>query len=425
MRIIYVTTALPYTAKEAFIIPEIKALLRRGHEVCIVPRSPGRTVVHEDARPLVRRSCAQPLFSARIARGALAGFRQEPGRSLEAFRRVGQSGGSDALLKNLAVFPKGLWLAQKAREWNAAHIHAHWGTTTATMAMIAGELSGIPWSFTAHRFDIVANNLLAQKVQKASFVRFICRKGLEMARELGIEGLEEKARVIHMGVDLPAAAGAHQPVDPFVLLCPANLVPVKGHEYLIEAIRILEERRVRVPLYLAGQGELRERLQSLVAQCGLAERVRFLGQLSHADLLGAYDRGEVGAVVLPSIDLGNGEHEGLPVALIEAMNYGIPVISTTTGGIPELLGEGAGLLVPPQDPMALAEAIERLRADRELRQQLGEAGRRRVVEGFAMERVIEDLILHFQSEMGRLPGVEVAGQAASLPPSGRSAPAQR
>jgi glycosyltransferase involved in cell wall biosynthesis len=100
-------------------------------------------------------------------------------------------------------------------------------------------------------------------------------------------------------------------------------------------------------------------------------------------------------VVLPSL------HEGIPVSLIEAMAYGVPVVSTFAGGTPELLERGAGLLVPPEDPLALADAIERLVRDPELRKQLGETGRRRVEDSFAVEKVVAELVRRFEACIGR------------------------
>jgi glycosyltransferase involved in cell wall biosynthesis len=398
MRILYVTTSLPYGPGEAFIIPEIKALLRRGHEVRIAPRSPRGPVVHGDAAPLVPLTVRQPLASGAVLRAALAEAGRHTGRAAAALGALGASRSPLVRLKNLAVFPKGLWLARLARQWHATHIHAHWAAATASVALVASAVSGIPWSFTAHRFDIVANNLLALKVQKATFARFISQSGMEMARALGIDGLDAKGCVLHMGVDLPTdCPGGAAGTDPMVLLCPANLLPVKGHKYLIDAVALLKERGRRVSLWIAGQGELRERLERQVAEAGLGGEVRFLGQLSHAELLGLYEEGRVGVTVLPSIDLGNGEHEGIPVALIEAMGHGVPVVSTTTGGIPELLEDGAGLLVPPQDECALAEAIERLLDDPRLRADLGCAGRQRVVEEFATEAVVAELLARFET----------------------------
>jgi len=107
----------------------------------------------------------------------------------------------------------------------------------------------------------------------------------------------------------------------------------------------------------------------------------------HEKLLELYVREDIGAFVLPSLGLDGDLHEGIPVSLMEAMAFGVPVISTETGGIPELLGGGAGIIVPPADPAALAAAIARLAADPDLRRRLGERGRERVEEAFSVQAV--------------------------------------
>jgi len=299
-------------------------------------------------------------------------------------------------VKNLTIVPKALWLAGVAARWNADHIHCHWAGTTATMAMLASQLSGIPWSLTAHRWDIVENNLLATKVRSASFVRFISEDGLRMAQALGI-GFTDNVRVLHMGVPVPARVQRRSPGPRPVVLCPARLVEVKGHRFLLKAWQILQRRGLNAELWLAGNGELRPQLERLSDALGLADSVKFLGAVAHSELLKMYEDGAVTAVILASIDLGNGLHEGVPVALIEAMSYGIPVVATPTGGTAELVRPGSGLLVPPSEPAALADAVQSLLEDAGLRQQLGESGRQRVLENYDIVGVAAQLIREFET----------------------------
>ncbi len=176
------------------------------------------------------------------------------------------------------------------------------------------------------------------------------------------------------------------------MLCVANLFPVKGHQYLFQAVATLKERGLECRLDVAGEGYLESRLKALARDLAIDDRVRFLGQVPHERLLAMLQERRVTLVVLPSIDLGDGLHEGIPVALIEAMSQGIPVISTPTGGIPELLRDGAGIMVPPKDPLALADAIERIINDVELQKRLSQTGRQRVEEEFSVEAVIDKFI---------------------------------
>jgi glycosyltransferase involved in cell wall biosynthesis len=142
---------------------------------------------------------------------------------------------------------------------------------------------------------------------------------------------------------------------------------------------------------MLGSGPLRVDIEKIVKDYGLEEEAKFLGPVPHGQLMAQMQAGEWDLMVLPSIEDQSGEREGIPVSLIEAMSCGIPVISTTTGGIPELLEEGGGVLVPPKDPQSLAEAIERLARDPALRKQLAKAGRQRVRESFSLEKVVAEL----------------------------------
>jgi len=393
MRLIYITVTMPFGNAEQFFIPEVEELLRQGQEIMIVPRSPSGKIVNSDAKWFQSITLLQPLLSLEILWVAICEIIRRPVKSLLALKILFRSATLKILLKNLAIFPKGLWLSRKAQNWGATHIHAHWATTTSTIALVANQISGISWSFTAHRWDIAENNLLEVKVQKASFVRFISESGVQMAREI-LKGqrLQEKIRFIHMGVALPPFPGTQFVGDnPSVILCPARLLPVKGHTYLLKAISILKDRGFNCILKIAGEGPLERDLKTQVGILNLIHTVQFLGHIPHDELLGLYRDGKVDIVVLPSVDLGSGNHEGIPVSLIEAMSYGIPVISTNAGGTPELLRKGAGILVSAKDPTSLADAIERLIKDRALRLKLAESARTRIIEQFSVKETVSKL----------------------------------
>jgi colanic acid/amylovoran biosynthesis glycosyltransferase len=393
MKILYITGGLPYGPGEAFLVAEIRELRRLGHEVVIVPRSPGRHAMH--GRDLLTFTMREGLLSWRVIAIALRCCLADPGKAAAAVRPIWQSGRWGMMLKNLAVVPKAFWLAEFARRAQADHIHCHWAGTTATMTLVASRLSGIPWSLTAHRSDIVGNNLLEIKARSAVFVRFISENGRAMARALGMRP-RPTVRTLHMGVAIPVSAGKKMP-SRHVVFCPADFLPIKGHEYLIQAWARLRTRDFQAELWLAGAGPLAKRLQRLVRDRNIDDSVKFLGRIEHEALLQSYAAGRVSLVVLPSIDLGNGCHEGIPVALIEAMSFGIPVIATNTGGIPELVIEGTGLLVPPADPVALAEAIETALRDEKRWEQLGQSGRNRVIEAFGIARIAAELADWFQA----------------------------
>ena len=393
LKLLYITVSLPFGPGETFFIPEIAELLRRGCELLLVPRSPHGAVLSREAAGFQHISLRKPIVSPGILAAAACEVLRHPLCCLRAGGLLLHSRNLVTLLKNLLVYPKALWLGRLARSLRVDHIHAQWASTTAAMALVASAVSGVPWSCTAHRGDIAANNLLQVKLAKASFVRFISQSGLRMAEQLGVISRRYEAPVIHVGVSLPAAIpAAAGGAGPTRLFCPANLIPVKGHKYLLQALAILHDRGVDCRLELAGEGESNGELLALAHRLPCADRVAFLGQLPHEAIIERYRTKRVDIVVLSSVDLGNNVHEGIPVALMEAMAYGIPVVSTSTGGIPELLEGGAGVIVPPRDPVALAGAIERLILDPALRRRYSERGRRRVEEEFSVESCMARLL---------------------------------
>jgi colanic acid/amylovoran biosynthesis glycosyltransferase len=394
VKIVYVTQRLPFGEGETFVVPEIEALLAAGHELLIVPRRSRDAVVHDNVGALLPRTRVLPRAGAVVAAvaGALA---RSPRRTAGAFWRLRRTRPRRRAIANAVATAQGIWLARIARQWGADHIHAHWAHLTATLAMGASAMSGIPWSFTAHRYDVVLNNLLTEKLRSARFGRFIAQEMLAVARPLVAPDAFVRAVVVHMGVALPPApANGRPPHTTPVLLCPARLIPVKSHGDLLEAAARLAARGIAYELWLAGDGPERAAIERRIDERGLRDRVRLLGTVPHAELLGMYRDGRADCVVLSSL------YEGLSVALVEAMAYGVPVIATRVGGLPELLEDGAGVLVPPGDADALAAALERVLGSATLRAELAHAGRRRVEGEFEVHAIARELVRRFDGATG-------------------------
>jgi len=396
VNVIVVSSSAPLGKGESFVVSEVNALAAKGVRVTLVPTvlrkgNSNRFCFHNGVKIL-----SYPLFSFSAACGvmrlAFLNF-----RVLSHLIKISASSGLVNVLKNLVVIPKSILIADYARKNNIQHIHAHWLTASSTLAMMASVQTGIPWSVTAHRGDIVSSNALRQKFDNASFVRFISRSGLALARaRCRLDG--GKFVILHMGVQLPfdnLSRVDRSQSAVMTILCPANLLPVKGHSVLLRALSILKTQKpVRVEL--AGDGKLRQHLERLAQEVGVADKVVFRGHVPHGELIDAYRKSKVDIVVLPSLDLGNGVHEGIPVSLMEAMAWGVPVVSTRTGGIPELLvndlGENVGVLVNPGDVWALAEALSRLVESPDLRVELGALGRERVASDFNQELAATELV---------------------------------
>ncbi len=388
MRIVYVTQRLPFGTGETFIVPEVEALLTCGHEIMIVPRLSRDEVVHDDVGLLLARTRVPPN-AGNIVASVARSLARHPGRALRAFWPLRRTRPRHRAFSNAVATAQAMWLGRVARAWGADHIHAHWAHLPATLAMGASALSGIPWSFTAHRYDVLLNNLLTEKLRSARFGRFIARDMLDLARRLVEPDAIERAVVLHMGVPLPPTVREVPARATPVVLCPAQLIPRKGHRYLIDAAARLKNRGIVFELWLAGDGPSHEAVSRQVHEQGVGDRVRMLKTVPHAELLRLYRERTVDCVVLPSL------HEGISVALMEAMAHGVPVIATSTGGTPELLHGGAGVLVPPTDSVTLAQELERVLGAAALRAELGRAGRRRIEEEFDIAAIGRELTRRF------------------------------
>jgi colanic acid/amylovoran biosynthesis glycosyltransferase len=382
-RLLYVASSFPYGQNDTFFAPEVRELVRQGVDVLAVPVRPRGVLTTPDAESLTAR---RPLLDAEIARAAVAELLRSPGATMAAFALLFRSPAPNVLLRNLAAFPKALWLARLARTREADHIHAHWAGPPATVALIASRLSGVPWSFTAHLADIQARNLLYDKSASAVFVRFIAHAMQDLMRQCAPGVDESRWTVLRLGLELPPARSGPPPSnDPSVVLFAARFDPEKRHATLLEAAATLVRDGVRIELWLAGSGRLLPAAERQARDLGIESAVRFLGYVPNAEILEWLQTGRVDAVALPS------DWEGIPVSLIEALAHGVPAAASDVGGVAELVGDGCGLLVPEGDPAALAEAIRRLLQSPSLRADVSRVGRRRVEREFAIERVVSEL----------------------------------
>ena len=396
MKILYISSSAPLGKGEEFVIDELNAIAKHNVHVLLAPaiirnNSANRHVLDERVELIEQKLVSYPVIRCFLGELFRAPF------SLFSVLGLALSWNPVVLSKNLLVAPKAIWLGRFARECGVDHIHAHWASTPSTLAMLVGEMSNITWSFTAHRSDIVSNNVLSKKLTHASFIRFISKSGIKLAEKY-TELPGNKVKMLHMGVEIPDSvcrSGDYKKNDKFVILCPANMIPVKGHSFLIEALS-LSLNQEKIELKLAGSGPLKEALEKQVKRLGLDGIVKFLGHVPHDELISMYRMASIDAVILPSLDLGDGLHEGIPVSLMEAMSYSIPVISTSTGGIPELLHDGAGVLVTQGNAQALADAIDHLISEQLTAQKIAKKGRVRVDEQFNLDSIAKTLVEWFE-----------------------------
>jgi colanic acid/amylovoran biosynthesis glycosyltransferase len=279
------------------------------------------------------------------------------------------------------------YYAKIIRQEGIKHLHGTFGTRTTTLAYVTAELSGIDYSFTTHAYDIFdPNPSLVWKTNKARFMRTISAFNKKYIEET-YKGVDpSRIHVAYLGVDVQtfAAIFERKAVNPIVrITVVGNLFPKKGHQYLIRACEILKKRNIAFACDIIGEGCLHQTLSEEIAQRGITDCVRLLG--NQENMVVKQNLIDADIFALPCIDARDlGENlDGIPVALMEAMAIGLPVISTPLSGIPELIEDGvAGLLVPEKDELALADALERLITDAELRGSLGHAARYRIEERF-------------------------------------------
>jgi colanic acid/amylovoran biosynthesis glycosyltransferase len=400
VRLGLVSAKYPYGPQEPYLDAELRALAPRLDGVTVIPASPTAAALGFDAVPadVVRLPLLSPATLARAARAAA----RRPARALGTlWALLRERYPWRAKLKNLAVFPKGLAVADVARARRLEHLHAYWLSTPATVAWIAARMTGIPFSATAHRWDVYENNLAARKLRDARFVRTISERGrTDLLARTG--GDPAKVEVVRLGVVLPEArrlrvvAGdswGRLPLEdrPLRILCAAALVPVKGHAVLLEALALLRDRGIAFACTLAGDGPLRDALATSIAAKGLAGAVTLAGRIPHDALLGQLQRGDFDVSVIASVERAGGLMEGVPVALIEAMAAGTVVVAADSGSVGELIDGTTGLLVPHSDPAALAGALARVARDPELRDRLRDAARARVERDYDVVRTTDRL----------------------------------
>lgn len=374
---------------ETFILYEILALERLGLATEIYAlRRERQAVAHPEARAMTQRVHFRALLSPGVIVANAHFLFRHPRTYLATLSEVlrGTFGSRKQFLAALAYFPKSACFAYDMRRRGITHIHAHFATHPTLVALVAHRLIGLPFSFTAHGSDLhVDRRMLAEKLSAAEFA-VTCS---EFNRDLMIEDAAADPRtthVIHYGVDLDIFRPGDVPEEvdlgtisaPCRIICVASFEEVKGHRFLVDACERMAKSGVSFHVDLVGDGPTHAEVESSVEAAGLSPRFTFHGMQTRDAVAAMLQEADI--KVLASYPSADGKREGMPNVIIEAMASGLPVVATRLTGIPELVEDGVtGLLVPPGESVALADALERLCADRELRVAMGVAGRNKAV----------------------------------------------
>jgi glycosyltransferase involved in cell wall biosynthesis len=290
----------------------------------------------------------------------------------------------DLLAHDLDDAAQAIEVARWARARGIEHLHAHFATVATTVARLASLLTGIPYSFTAHAKDVFHESVddedLRRKLRDADHAITVSDFNLAHLRQR-FPAETRRLHRVYNGLDLTdVPVRTTDPVEPSIVAV-GRFVEKKGFADLIDAVAVLRDRGVRLPLRLAGCGRLEAALRDQVVASGLDDLVTFLGPLPQHTIHGLVAGATVFAA--PCIVAADGDRDGLPTVLLEAMAIGTPVVSTPVTGIPEIVVDGVtGLLVPEGDPYALATALQRLVDEPALGPRLAAAARTRIEEDF-------------------------------------------
>lgn len=271
-------------------------------------------------------------------------------------------------------------LACQVRLKGIDHLHAHFATSAATVARLAAGFANVPYTFTAHAKDIfhesVQSEDLQRKMRDAAAIVTVSDYNVQYLRRV-YGAVAERIQRIYNGLDLERFPYSDPSDRPPRIVSVGRLVEKKGFSDLIDACAALVERGCKLTCQIVGTGELESALRSQIARLGLESVVELMGPRPQNEMLTLVQGGSVFAA--PCVVGEDGNRDGLPTVLLEAMALGTPCVSTDVTGIPEVLQDGVtGLQVPQHDPCALADAIERLLTDRSLRARLAVQARRQI-----------------------------------------------
>ncbi len=383
-----------------FIDREIKLLRQRGVQVQVVsirrpkrPLSPEQEALAQDVCYLLPISPGKLVVSLLWA-GLLRPF---PTWRTLFYLLTRPHPSLKARLKTILHFGTGVYAAFLLRRQPGHHLHAHFVDRAATAAIVVSRLLNRPYSVTAHANDIYVDPvLLPEKMAEAKFVATCTQYNETHLANLNGNGLGQKLHCIYHGLDIDQ----YQPTERKrpsaipLLLAVGQLKEKKGFAHLLCACRLLKDQGYDFQCHIVGEGPDRQALTSQIQQLGLGDTVTLCGALPHQAVIDKYQEADI--FVLPCITGQDGDRDGIPNVILEAMAMELPVVSTRHSGIPEVVMDGVnGLLVPPADDTALAQALADLLDDRNGRNQLGQHGRQTVIESFSVEKNVERLLTQF------------------------------
>lgn len=402
-KLAYLISRFP-SVSHTFILREVRELRQQGFDIaCASVNAPDREVeaMTEDEREEFRRAYylkRHGLFGALMAH--LLGLLQ-PAAYVRGLRKVLDFGGGDLkrLLFGFFYFTEALMLARWMHSGGYRHLHVHFGTAAANIALFLKALAPVTLSLTIHgpdEFYDVSAEKLVEKISAADFLVCIGHFARSQLMKLSPASQWPKFHICPLGVDVSryTPAGEVQIPRPFTILCVGRLTPAKGQHILIEACAALRDWGRDFRLVLVGSGPDEAALRQAIEAHHLSAQVLMTGPLNQDQVRAWYGACDVFA--LPSFA------EGIPVVLMEAMASGVPCVTTRITGIPELIRDGVdGFLTTPSDIQELADTLAMLMDDPVLRREIGASGRQRVSEAYELNTNVTRLAQVFRGRLGQ------------------------
>jgi len=399
MSIIFLLKGYPRLS-ETFIAQEILALEKRGLDIRIVSL---RFPTDKETHPIVKEIKASVSYLPEY-------LHQEPLRIIKAWWKVRRLPGYRLALRQWLKDLKRDFTTNRGRRFGQAlvlttelpsdttHLHAHFLHTPASVAYYTHLLTGLPWTCSAHAKDIwtIPEWEKIEKLENMEWLVTCTRSGHAHLQDLAKD--KNKVSLVYHGMDFkrfPAPEKIQKSGNEIVLLSVGRAVAKKGYDDLLEALALLP-KNLNWQFRHIGGGPLTESLKEQAARLGLGENIVWLGAQAQEKVLQEYKAADI--FVLASKIAQDGDRDGLPNVLMEAQSQKLAIIATNISGIPELIIDGkTGILVAPNDPIALAQAIKELCLDPQKRQHFSEAGFERVRKEFSLDDGIDDLEYRFNA----------------------------
>jgi len=398
LRIAYLVSRYP-TVPHAFILREVCVLRNLNFDIKVtsidVPDRKLSQLTEDELEEIKATFYPKMVKFKDIVKSHGYTLLRQPWKYIKGLFFALRLGNSD--IRQIYYFMEAVMIGHWMYQQQISHLHVHFAGTASTTGLIVKKIFPISFSWTVHGPDEFYNTsayFLMDKVIHADFVcciSFFARSQLMM---LSSPSYWDKFEVCHGGIDttLFKTRAFREKTDPLEILCIGHLVPIKGQVVIVEAMTLLISQGRHVRLRLVGEGPDRRRLEEKALRRRLINHIIFEGAVEQKQLMSFYERADI----LVSASFA----EGFPMRLMEAMTMEIPCVSTHIAGIPELIRHGEeGMLVAPSDAEMLARSIALLMDMPELRRQLGQAGRRRILRDYELQRNTERLAGVFQQRL--------------------------